>query len=371
MQNNIRLFKIFGIEVGLDFSWFLVLILFTYSLAVQLFPQSTSSWLNWTLAFITALLFFASVLAHEFGHSLVAIALGVPVRSITLFIFGGVAQITREPKRALDEFLIAIAGPIASLVMGIAFGLIWLITKLYIPTSPLESMSRWLAVTNLILAVFNMIPGYPLDGGRVFRAIVWGLTGNRDRATGVAAALGKIVAGLFILGGLAELLSGNFTGGIWTGLIGLFLFNAANATTQQVELRRLLSGHRVSEAMNTDLQVVDPYSSVAEVVNQKILPSGRRCFPVIDNGQMLGLVTLHRVKELPQDQWPTTPIRQVMLPTAELQIAAPGDGLYDTLERMITSDLNQLPVMDNGRLVGLIARDNLLNFIKMRTEMRM
>ncbi|HEX9615917.1 MAG TPA: site-2 protease family protein [Anaerolineales bacterium] len=371
IRNAIRIGKVFGIEVGLDYSWFIIFVLITWSLAGHylMVYQDWSPGFRLGLALVTALLFFISVLAHEFGHSLVAIATGTPVRSITLFIFGGIAQITREPKRPLHEFLIAIAGPLVSFGLAAAFGGLLLVGQLS-GLRGLEALGSWLGRINLILALFNLIPGFPLDGGRVFRSIVWGLTGNLNRATRLAGAIGQGVAWLFILVGIWQIFSGNWANGLWIAFIGWFLNSAALGSVQQVALRDLLKGQAVRKVMMTDCPRVSPTQNLQQLVYDTILPSGRRCFPVVEDGHVLGLVTLHRIKEVPREAWPQTSVSQVMIPEAQLLKASPDEELYEVMERMSEEDVNQLPVVDqNGQWIGLVARDNILNFIRTRAEL--
>lgn len=371
MRNAIRIGKVFGIEVGLDYSWFIIFVLITWSLAGHylMVYQGWSPGFRLGLALVTALLFFFSILAHEFGHSLVAIATGTPVRSITLFIFGGVAQMTREPKRPLHEFLIASAGPLVSLSLAAAFGLAW-VGGQTLGLRGLEALGAWLGRINLILALFNLIPGFPLDGGRVFRSIVWGLTGNLNRATRLAGAIGQGVAWLFILIGIWQVFSGNWANGLWIAFIGWFLNSAALSSVQQVALRDLLKGQTVRKVMMTDCPRVSPAQNLQELVYGSILSSGRRCFPVMEDGRILGLVTLHRIKEVPREAWPQTSVAQVMIRAEQLLKASPDEELYEVMERMSEDGVNQLPVVDqSGQWIGMVARDNILNFIRTRAEL--
>ena len=371
MRNTIRLGKVFGIEVGLDYSWFIILILITWSLAGHYLDvyQAWTPEVRWGLALLTALLFFASVLAHEFGHSVVANAVGVPVRSITLFIFGGVAQITHEPRRALHEFLIAIAGPLVSFALAITFALAWAAGQ-FLGVRSLAAVGSWLSATNLSLAVFNLIPGYPLDGGRVLRAIVWGATGNRSGATRVVGVIGQVVAWLFILGGIVLVFNGDWADGLWIAFIGWFLNSAATSSVREVGLQESLKGHTAREVMITDCPCVPPNLTLEQLVHDTILATGRRYFPVIDDGRLLGLVTVHRIKEVPRDQWPLTTVTQVMIPVERLVKTQPDEELAEVMERMASEDVNQLPVIDaGGRWVGMVARNNILSFIRRPVEL--
>ena len=244
-RHNVPLGKILGIPIGLDYSWFVIFALLTWMLAHSYFPGEFKDWpplLYWFMGGVTAVMLFVSVLLHELGHSVVALRYKIPVRSITLFLFGGVAQIGAEPPSAIAEFLIASAGPLVSLILAVLF---YAAQPLVDGIEPLLGLAKYLAYINLALVLFNLIPGYPLDGGRVFRAIVWAITGNMRRATLIAANVGRLFAFLFIFVGVWQMFSGNFTGGVWIAFIGWFLENAASAQVQQVMVQGLLAGHRV------------------------------------------------------------------------------------------------------------------------------
>lgn len=370
-RNAIRVGKVYGIEIGLDYSWFIIFVLTTWSLAGHylMVYQDWSGGFRLALAVLTSILFFASVLAHEFGHSLVAAATGIPVRSITLFIFGGLAHIAREPKRALDEFLIASAGPLVSFALAVGFGALWLGGQL-LDLRSLEALGSWLGRINLSLALFNLIPGFPLDGGRILRSIVWKLTGSMERATRLAGAIGQGFAWLFILAGIWLIFTGNWVNGMWIAFIGWFLNSAALGSVQQVALRDLLKGYTVRQVMMTDCPRVSPAMNLEELLQGNILASGRRCFPVMENGRMVGLITLHRLKEVPRPTWERITVAEVMIPEAQMHKVRPEEGLYEVIQRMADEDINQFPVVDSsGQWIGMVARDNILNFIRARAEL--
>ena len=244
-RHNIPLGRILGIPIGLDYSWFVIFALLTWMLAVSYFPAEFKNWpplLYWFTGAVTAAMLFVSVLLHELGHSVVALRYKIPVRSITLFLFGGVAQIGAEPPSPSAEFLIASAGPLVSLILAVLF---YAVQPLVGGIEPLLGLAEYLAYINLALVLFNLVPGYPLDGGRVFRAIVWAITGNMRRATLIAANVGRFFAFLFIFVGVLQMISGNFTGGLWIAFIGWFLDNAASVQVQQVMVQGLLTGHKV------------------------------------------------------------------------------------------------------------------------------
>lgn len=365
-----RIGRIFGVDIKLDYSWFLVLVLTTWSLAAQYFPNAYPGWPStayWVLGVAAAVLFFASVLAHELAHSVVSQESGVPVRDITLFIFGGAAQISEEPKTARNEFWMALVGPLTSFVFAALFGLLWWIGRLVSPY--LQALSMWLAGVNLSLGLFNLIPGFPLDGGRVFRAVVWSVTGDLRRATKIATGLGRLVAYGFILFGALQIFSGSFFNGIWLAFIGWFLENAATVSYRRMALDEVLAGHTVREVMTTECQSIPHHLTLDAFVDGILLRTGRRCFPIREGEKVRGLVTIHRIREVPRERWKTTRVEEVMIPTSDLKTVSPSDELSAVLRRMAGEDVNQFMVMEDGELLGLVARDNLLNFIQTQAEL--
>jgi Zn-dependent protease len=368
--NSVHVGRIFGIDIKLDYSWFLILVLTTWSLAGQYFPNMYPAWTDatyWILGVATALLFFGSVLAHELAHSIVSQRSGVPVRDITLFIFGGAAQISEEPKTAGNEFWMALVGPLTSLVLAAVFGALWLVGRWVSPY--LQALSLWLAGINMTLALFNLVPGFPLDGGRVFRAILWALTGDLRRATRIATALGRLVAFGFILFGVWQMVSGSFFSGLWLAFIGWFLENAATVSYRRMAVDEMLSGHTVREIMSSECQTIPRHLTLDAFVDGVLLRTGNRCFPVHEGGELMGLVTLHRVRQVPRVRWKTTRVGDVMIPRSELKTVAPSDELNGVMRRMAEEDVNQFMVIDDGELMGLVARDNLLRFIQTRAEL--
>src|SRR5579863_9758472 len=319
VRQNIPLGRILGIPIGLDYSWFLVFALLTWSLGGSYYPAEFKNWppaLYWITGAATAIMMFGSVLLHELGHSVVALRYKVPVRSITLFIFGGVAQIAGEPPSAAAEFLIAIAGPAVSLGLAAFFS----VMKPSVGAiQPLWGLAKYLAYINLAVGLFNLIPGYPLDGGRVFRAIVWAITGNMRRATLLAANTGRIFGFLFIFVGFGQMLAGNFAGGLWIAFIGWFLESAAAGQVQQVIVQDVLAGHAVSEAMSKRYVTVPADLTLQKLVDDHILGTGCRCFVVSRGTETVGLMTVHQVKEVPRGEWVRTTVGEVMLPLDQLK----------------------------------------------------
>jgi CBS domain-containing protein len=290
----------------------------------------------------------------------------IPVRSITLFLFGGVAQIGAEPPSAIAEFLIAIAGPIVSLVLT---GIFCIVQPLLAGMVPLLALAKYLAYINLALVVFNLIPGYPLDGGRVFRAIVWAITGNMRRATFIAANVGRFFAFLLIFVGIWQMFTGNFGGGIWIAFIGWFLDNAASAQVQQIMFQGLLAGHKVSQAMSTHCPVVSADLTLQELVDEHILNSGQRCYLVRRGEDTVGLVTLHRIKRVPRNEWVRTSAAQVMLPLKELKRIDPDAELSAALQEMDRDGVNQLPVTKDQHVIGMLSREDVITFLRTIQEL--
>ncbi|MCL7452018.1 MAG: site-2 protease family protein [Anaerolineae bacterium] len=369
MEASVKLGRILGIPVGLHTSWFLVFGLVTWSLAVGYFPAehpSLSTVAYWGLGAVTSLLFFGSVLVHELSHSVVALRHEMPVRGITLFIFGGVAQIGREPPDARAEFRIAIAGPLASLTLGLGFGGLWLLDQ---AVPYLAAPSLWLMRINLLLAAFNMIPGFPLDGGRVLRAIVWHFTGDFHKATRVATFAGQLTAFGFIGVGLLTMLSGNFFNGLWLAFIGWFLQNAAASSYAQANLQQSLRGVTVSQVMTRDCPLVPGGMSLAELIDEQILTGGRRCFFVADDDRPRGLLTLTDVSRVPKaDRWQTS-VEQVMKPWAHTVRVQPDTPLMAALQAMDDANVNQVPVVQNDEMVGMLSREQLLRYVRARAEL--
>jgi len=367
---SVRLTTIRGIEVGLHYSWFIIFFLITFSLTTR-FASEHPHWTStehYAVGIATSLLFFVSILLHELAHSFVALAKGIPVRTITLFVFGGVAQIGREPDRPLTEFQIAVAGPIASALLAVGFGFVS-----HLAGDQFEhvaALAGWLSSINLMLAVFNLIPGFPLDGGRIFRAVLWHYTGSFSKATRIAAGSGQTVGYGLLLGGIwMGLLTGNWFSGLWLAFIGWFLLSAAQETVLQVSIRSVLTGVRAEDVMARDCPTVSGRMSLAELVQEHILKTGQRCFVVAEGSRLDGLVTLHQIKEVPQSRWTDVSVREAMTPLANLRVVAPETPILEVLRTMEGEDINQMPVAKGGRLVGMLTRDHILRVLSAKMEL--
>lgn len=369
MQGGIRVGRILGIPVGLHPSWFLIFGLMTWSLASGYFPAEFPTLpqaLHWQLGVVTSLLFFGSVLLHELGHSVLAIRNQVPVRGITLFLFGGVAQIAREPRTAGAEFRIAIAGPLTSLGLGLGFGLVWQLAR-GIP--PLAAPAVWLARINLILAAFNMIPGFPLDGGRVLRALVWKVSGDMHRATQIAAGSGQLIAFGFVGWGVFTVLRGNLFNGLWLVFIGWFLQNAAAASFAQSNLRERLRGVKVAQVMQSDCPQVPGSTPLDRLVEDRILTGGERCFFVTDQGRLRGMLTLRDVSAVPRTDWPRVRVDQAMRPWDRMISVDPDAELMEAMQNLDDSNVAQVPVVRGDEVIGLLSREHILHYVRVLGEL--
>lgn len=369
-QERLRLGTVLGVPLRLDLSWLIIFVWLTWSLAGSYFPNSHpewARWLNWLLGAITSVLFFVSVLLHELGHSLVARSQGIPVKQITLFIFGGAAEITEEPSSPGREAWLALAGPLVSLSLGGAFMVVYAATRQGAP--PVASVALYLGGINLSLGAFNLIPGFPLDGGRVLRALLWRLRHDMDWATRWAARAGQAVAYAFIVFGMMRAFAGDWVGGLWMAFIGLFLDGAARSTAMQLTLRNLLEGHVAAEIMSNDCQLVPPQLTLDLLVEHYWAAGNRRCYVVGSQNRVQGLITVHQVQGVPRSQWPTTRIGDVFVPLERLRTVEQQTPLYQVLQEMTDQGVNQLPVMAKGEMVGMVTRDRLLTFIRNRSSL--
>jgi len=371
MGNAFNLGKLFGIQFRIHYSWFIIFILITVSFSWQVFPFEYPGWssaLYWVMGTVTSLLFFASVVAHELAHSLVGRVNGIPIKSITLFIFGGVAQMTREAKKPRAELLMALAGPVCSLVIGGLFALLWFLTRNVVP--PVAAMSLSLAIVNVALAVFNLIPGFPLDGGRVFRSVLWSVTGSYGSSTRIASRVGQGVGLLFITGGVVIIfmqpLDLSWVNGLWVAFIGGFLLNAASVSYRQVQWREALHGFTVSQAMTAVCPVVSPAITVSQLVQEYVFTGGQHCFLVVDEGELRGVVTLDDIKTVSQQDKDVTQAGEIMTSVDRLKVARPEQDALGVLEQMNGVGVEQMLVISEGRVIGLVTRDSLMALLRLR-----
>ncbi|TVP55918.1 MAG: CBS domain-containing protein [Halomonadaceae bacterium] len=361
-----------GIRLEIHVSWLVILALLLVTMTTglrQQFPEWSFT-TAMTTALVTSLAFFLSIVLHELGHSLVAIRRGVPVRAITLFIFGGAAQMSRDTESAKDEFWIAIAGPLVSFALAALF--LVLLAFLSGWYEPLTVALGWLGAINLIVAVFNLIPGFPLDGGRVFRAAVWHYTGDADKGMRAAVAGGRLVAyGLFAVAFWNLLVLGQLMGGIWLLLIGWFLLTMAEGHGRTYEMNKRLAGIKALDLAEGNVPRVNGHTTLDTWLNHQVLPWGQRAFMVEDNGgHLLGLVSLSDARPVPREQWLETTVAAVMTPLSEVVTVSPEESAETVLQMMNERSLNQLPVMANGQLSGWISRQQLLRTLENQLELR-
>jgi Zn-dependent protease len=385
-SSGLRIGRILGIPIYLHASWVIIFSLITFSLAMQ-FTQEHPRWSttqHWSVGILTSFLFFGSVLFHELSHSVVAQHYKIRVVSITLFIFGGVARIERDPPKAIQEFNIAIAGPLASFFLYLAFkGL----ATLFPHSEMLAALGALLAYINIRLALFNLIPGFPLDGGRILRAILWGSTQNYVRATRLAGASGKLIAYSFILIGAwaafhpeftfaigsSTIFYGGFPSGIWTAFIGWFLLSAAQDSVAQVTIRQTLAGLHAADVMSTEVPTSAGHITLEEY-GAEVRRTGRRYHLVTSDDRLVGMMNVHTLNAVPREEWAHNSVQSAMIPRERILWTSPEEPLLGLLERLLTADVNQMPVVsgakdDSPQVVGIVTRDSILRVMQTRSEL--
>ena len=367
MNRSFKVATIGGIQIFIDWTWLLAFAFFTWSLGAY-YDNTFHSWGHGTaylVGAISTILLFVTVLLHELGHSFTARSLGLPVNTITLYIFGGLSSLTQEPQTPRIEFLVTIAGPLVSLALAGIFYLLH--TAAGSGSSEVVAVLGYLASVNLILGLFNLIPAYPLDGGRVLHSIIWVITGSMGGATRIAATVGKFFGYLFIAAGLIEAFVFGQFGGLWLAFIGWFLNNAAGSSYQQAVMDQALRGVDVGDVMDHAPEGVLPTIPVQSLVFNHFLDANHRAVSVQDpDGALVGLVTLTDLRHLAQNDWPTTPVSQIMTPTPRLRTVMPTDDLRQAIQLMADNRYHQLPVVDQGRLVGILDRDHIVQYLHRR-----
>ncbi len=375
MKGSWRIGRIAGIEIGIHYTWLLALVIFTWLLGQSYFPSVYPGWQTysyWIAGFLATFILFISVLIHELAHSLVARARGLPVSSITLFILGGVSNLSQEPEKPGLEFVMAIAGPASSLVLAGIFWGIWYLVGNH--TIFAKAIFGYMALANALLAGFNLLPGFPLDGGRVFRSILWKATGNLRSATNIATIVGRLFAWVFmgfgllmafgfIIFGISGLLNG-----LWFVFIGWFLNSAADSSRQEATLREHLTGVLVGQVMEKDVESVHPDTTIANLVQTIFVQKRKRAIPVTDGDNLVGVVTISDIKGLPQEKWPITLVSQVMH-REPIHVVKPEDDLNAAMKLIAQNDLNQIPVLSQGKLVGILTRADVINYLHLSQEL--
>src|SRR5262245_33796517 len=386
MRDGIRIGRIFGINIYLDWSWIFIFLLITWSLAVGVFPSWHPDWspaLSFAVATVASLLFFASVLLHELSHSLVARARGLPVRRITLFLFGGASNIEREPHDPKTEFLMAVVGPLTSIALGFIFLILGgtlamgmsemmdapveTISKL----SPLLTLFLWLGPINIFVGLFNLLPGFPLDGGRILSSILWAITKNFRVATLWSAGVGHLIAWLMIICGMAmafgvtiRFFGTGLINGLWLIFLGWFLNVAASQSYRQVVVQDLLDDVPVKLLMRNKVDAVSPDIPVSTFVYQYLIATGESAFPLVIGDQIVGLVSLEDVRKIPRDEWNNITVSNIMTKAEELAVVSPHEKVSEALNQLENRDVRQVPVVENGHLIGLLRRRDIMRWLQ-------
>lgn len=370
--NGIKIARIFGIELWIDYSWLIVFMLVTWSLAAGYFPfeyPGLEKTTYWIMGAVSAILLFACVLLHELSHSYVAQKSGISVPKITLFIFGGVAQISEEPPSAKTEFNIAIAGPICSFILAVIF---WLLAKSDFASGDKRffAIFNYLAFINIALVIFNMIPGFPLDGGRILRAYLWNRWQDVKKATYIVSLIGSRFGIALMLLGLVSIFLGNLIGGIWFIFIGIFLNQAASSGYQMTVLLDVLSGAKVKNIMTSNVIAVPESISLNDLVQNYFYRYLFVSFPVVSNGgHLAGMISIKQVKDLPKDSWHEKKVGDIMVKASGIPVLSPDDGALSALNLLMRNELGRIPIVDNGKLVGIITRRDIMTFLMIKSDL--
>lgn len=372
--SGFRIARILGIPIYLDPTWLLIFGLITYQLSKMVFPGMYPKWTQtqyWSVGVLASLLFFGSVLFHELAHSVVAKYYKIPVHSITLFIFGGIARIGREPSKPIQEFNIAAAGPLASFFLA---GVFWAMVLAFPVDPTVVAPAKILGGSNFFLAIFNLAPGFPLDGGRMFRAIIWGITKNFSRATLVAGSSGKVVAyAMMGFGGYLAFYKEQWVSGLWLGLIGLYLLNVAQQSIAQMTIRDALAGLRASDVMSHEVPTISGNMTLDEY-GAEVLRTGRRCHLVLSGDRLVGMMNVHTLNGAPRSEWANNSVQAAMIPRDKIQWTSPDEPLLRLLERLLTADINQMPVVSGAtdeapQIVGIVTRDSILRVMQTHSDL--
>ena len=371
MKPSIRLGKIAGINVGIHYSFFGILLLVSWSLSQGLLPDRFPGWsvaTYWATGIVAALMLFASVLVHELAHSVVAKARGFDVEGITLFLLGGVSNLRSDARRPRDEFVVSAVGPLTSFALSLVF---WAaLLSLQERQSPIAALAWYLALINLLLGAFNLLPAFPLDGGRVLRSIVWALTGSLPKATNLASFIGQGFGLLLILAGAIEVFGGSYWEGLWIALIGWFLHGSAGASRREVSLSADAIGVLVKEVMDADPVTIAPDRSISDAVYGYFLGRGSHALLVCEGDRLLGIISLTDIRRIPQIRWSAVRVVEEMTQTP-LWYVGPNDDLQNAMTLLGEHSVHQVPVLEAGRLVGLLSRAHIIRYFHSRRELRL
>ncbi|MBI5560672.1 MAG: site-2 protease family protein [Deltaproteobacteria bacterium] len=373
MARPINLFKILGIRISIDYTWFIVFILFAWSLAYGYYPAHVPGLAipaYIVMGVISSLALFICVLIHELSHSYTSNRLGLDIKEITLFIFGGMAKLTREPDKAMDELKIAVAGPLASLVLAVVFYLLRSAVDTAYHFQPVTSVMGFLAYINLALLIFNIIPGFPLDGGRILRAVWWAKTGDLKKATRVASRIGKGFAIFLIVYGFFQIISGSFVPGVWALLIGVFLQQAAEGSYRQLIMKLSLEGVKVKDIMTRNVITIEGGISISDAIERYFFRYHFVSFPVVSNHGVVGLIALGNVRGIEKERWPATAVLDAMEKLSPERVLHPNDNVMHALSKMLSEEVGRFLVIDEGgNLAGILSRRDIMKSMEFKTEL--
>ena len=369
--SGFKLFRVLGIPIYINYTWFIVFSLVVYTLAEITFPGFGPYYkpvIRWIMAFVAAVILFSSILLHELSHSYVAQRQGIRIKSITLFVFGGIAQMVGESRSPSGEMKIAVAGPALSLFLS---GIFWSIVfgfKRDMAASPVLAIAYFLAATNMMLAVFNLIPGFPLDGGRMLRAFIWKRTNNVNKATLITSRIGKGFAILLIIGGLWELLQGLLISGLWLIFVGMFLQQAADQGYRQTLLNRTLSSVKIRDIMVSPVIVVNVEMTLDQIVNDFFFRYRYNSFPVVSGDTIAGIISFHDIKVVEKEKWPYTVVQDIMHKEITAFTISPESGALEALDKMIDTHSGRLVVIEDGRIAGMISQRDIMQMLKKKAD---
>ena len=372
MKKQIELIRIFNIPIKLDLSWFIIVAFISWTLALGFFPAKYPGFdksIYWIMGISSALILFASVLLHELSHSLVARKNNIPIKDITLFIFGGVAQMTEEPPTARSEIKMAAAGPICSGALALIFFVIHNSFTTFLPFIPIIGILKYCVFINLALMIFNLLPGFPLDGGRILRAVIWNYTGNIKKATYTTSWIGSSMGVFMIIWGFFNIFTGNIIGGLWLAFIGIFLKGAAEAGYQQIIAGKLLQGIKISGIMTRNLVTVEDSLTLDKLVDEYFLKHRFNSYPVTGNGIFKGIVSIHDVKQIPREEWGNVSVKEI-LDTNKIDLCvSPDDDTTKAMSKMANTGMGRIPVLDNGKLVGIVSHRDIMQIIRHKIDL--
>lgn len=367
----VKLFRLFGFTVRVDASWLIIAALVMWTLASGVFPsyyKGLSPAAYWRMGLAGAVGLFVSIIFHEFWHSYIARRYGLPISGITLFVFGGVSEMTEEPGSPGVEFVMAAAGPLSSFLLAGVFYVVFLVMRGSTPL-PVHAVFAYLSYINVLLGAFNLLPAFPLDGGRVLRSILWHTKGNLRWATRLASRIGSAFGGGMVVLGIVAFVAGNIIGGLWWFLIGMFLRNASQMSYRQLLLRRALEGEHVGHFMKPELVTVGPSVTLSQLMDDYVHKYPYKMFPVVDQGKLTGVVTIDKLKEVPRGEWGTRTVKEIVETCTEGNTIDPQDDATRALEKMNRTGSSRLMVVDHGRLVGILALRDLLQFLSKKLDL--